>query len=184
MVESCPKCKSKIRQGAKFCEVCGYKILGVEGKKTLDEIEEEIRIKVETEFNEKQEKEFRERREKELRKEKQKQLKKTQRSFLKNILMITIIAVIISIIIICGIISVGIINFNQMTEDKDLSGNIEAISNYGIPFKFLKISNTPTTNHETVITYDFVNLILEFTLFAGCFFILLFVFLIIFKKVK
>jgi len=185
MLEICPNCNSKIRPGAKFCEVCGKKILGMDGKKTLDEIEEEIRAKVEAEFIEKHEIEFRERREKELRKEKQKELKNSKKSvFDSDILLAIIGAIAISVCFILLMIIGGHLSFNNTINSRDIGGGHSYITNSGFPLKFLTISNTPKTYYSTVVYCDYVNLILDFTLYAVCLFIFLFGILLVWKKIK
>jgi len=185
MFEICPNCNSKVRKGAKFCEVCGKNISGAEGKKTLDEIEQEIRAKVEVEFNKKHEMEFRKQRERELRKEKQRELKNSRKSiFDSGILLVSVAAVLISIFLNILVKMAGYFNFNEFIKVKGTGDGNSYWSKSGFPLRFLNISNMPTTDYMTIVSYDYVYLILDFILYAVCLTIFLYGVLLVWKKIK
>jgi hypothetical protein len=107
-----------------------------------------------------------------------------QKHFKKDIIKIMALAVAISILSILLFIPISYLTFNEKIKDLDLSGSHEYMWKAGLPLRFLTISITPPTNHFTIITYDYINSILNFIFYFVCLFILLYVILLILRKRK
>jgi hypothetical protein len=185
ILKYCQKCGTKLRQNAKFCEKCGTDISDVEivTKKSLNEIEKELKEKIEKEYQEKQEKEYIQQMEKKLRREKERELKKSQKAIYKiNIVIATIVAIGISIAFILLMVISGNFTFGELIKDKILSDGNSYITNSGFPFRFITISNTPTTKHISTTSFNYFNLIMDFALYAVCLFIFVYTVLWIMTK--
>jgi hypothetical protein len=173
----CQNCGAKLRENAKFCESCGVKIPEIETKKSIDELEKEIREKIEKEFREKQEREYLIQKEKELRKEKKQQFR--TRLNKKDIAFLISFSTVLSMIFI-------IITLITATNIKPELGfaYTNITRHFGFPLTWLSIlyyiSGTSIT--QTVNQPNFLNLIFDFLIMTLIFFTLSYVSEIIVMK--
>jgi hypothetical protein len=175
ILKYCQNCGAKLREDARFCEKCGTDVSNIEivTKKSLEDIEKDLREKIEKEIKERQEREYIQEMEKNIRREKERELKKSRKSQV-DLLMVSAFAIGISICLILLMIIAGIFSFNDLIGQDTI--NVTAyIVNIGVPFEFMNIRSNPATHYVSIISYDYVNLILNFIIFTIIFFIFLYI---------
>lgn len=119
----------------------------------------------------------------EKKREKQQKREIPQGPFKKEMIIMAV-ALCLAILFTLIIIVDGHNNFNGLIKGENLGGNNEYWTTSGLPLEFQNISNTPATNHVTVVSYYFINLIFDFILYVACFFIFFYLVIIILIKRK